>query len=382
MAGRGRAPGRTVRRPSDARPAAWDRAGMQSTRPLEAVRGALVQAARDTGYLTIGLLTSSLALRLDHRAVAVAVARDLRRRPAGRDRLGDRLSLDRRARPPQHGVAAAPPGARELPRARPRPARAADLDARRPADLARPRLARPALGARHRRSASSALGLVAGVPGFASLPAWYWSLPDGADVGIWNADTLLECVRLRRARRAGRGPDRLALRVMALVESRLAESLLGGDDEAMTSTATATDLPRARRFDPHVALSLHFALTALVVAADGADLGRQRRRLLLAGVGLDRRSARAAGAARRRAPRASARRAVQGRSVRVHAEIDGADRRLSDLRLGARGLRRRVLALLAGARAQRPARDPRADRLPRPPATRPASASSPSASTS
>jgi len=35
---------------------------MQSTSPSKAVRGALHQAARDAGYLTIGLFTSTLAL--------------------------------------------------------------------------------------------------------------------------------------------------------------------------------------------------------------------------------------------------------------------------------------------------------------------------------
>ena len=36
-----------------------------------------------------------------------------------------------------------------------------------------------------------AVGMVLGVAGIATLPAWYWSLPDGADIGIWNVDTLL-----------------------------------------------------------------------------------------------------------------------------------------------------------------------------------------------
>ncbi len=37
-----------------------------------------------------------------------------------------------------------------------------------------------------------ALGAVAGTLGLLVLPAWSWSLPDGADLGIWRIDTLLE----------------------------------------------------------------------------------------------------------------------------------------------------------------------------------------------
>ena len=35
-----------------------------------------------------------------------------------------------------------------------------------------------------------AVSLVASVAGLAVLPAWYWAVPDGVHVGIWNADTL------------------------------------------------------------------------------------------------------------------------------------------------------------------------------------------------
>jgi hypothetical protein len=41
-----------------------------------------------------------------------------------------------------------------------------------------------------------ALGLVALVAGVATLPAWYWSLPHGADIGIWRADELAEAFAL------------------------------------------------------------------------------------------------------------------------------------------------------------------------------------------
>jgi hypothetical protein len=40
----------------------------------------------------------------------------------------------------------------------------------------------------------AAITLVASVAGVAVLPLWYWSLPDGFEMGIYNADTLVEAV--------------------------------------------------------------------------------------------------------------------------------------------------------------------------------------------
>jgi hypothetical protein len=39
-----------------------------------------------------------------------------------------------------------------------------------------------------------AISLVASVGALATLPAWYWALPDGAEFGLWTADTLPEAV--------------------------------------------------------------------------------------------------------------------------------------------------------------------------------------------
>jgi Putative sensor len=36
----------------------------------------------------------------------------------------------------------------------------------------------------------AAVSLVASVLGLATLPAWYWALPDGQEFGLWHADTL------------------------------------------------------------------------------------------------------------------------------------------------------------------------------------------------
>jgi hypothetical protein len=35
-----------------------------------------------------------------------------------------------------------------------------------------------------------AVTLVASVAGIATLPLWYWSIPDGVNFGLWNADSL------------------------------------------------------------------------------------------------------------------------------------------------------------------------------------------------
>src|SRR5690349_15479152 len=39
-----------------------------------------------------------------------------------------------------------------------------------------------------------AISLIGTVLGSASLPLWYWALPDGYDLGIWKIDTLIEAV--------------------------------------------------------------------------------------------------------------------------------------------------------------------------------------------
>jgi signal transduction histidine kinase len=166
-----------------------------------------------------------------------------------------------------------------------------------------------------------ALGLVALVAGIATLPAWYWSLPDGADVGIWHADELPEAFALALLAVPLAVVTVLALRGMALAESRLAESLLGGDDGSMDSTATTPGAARPRRFDPHVALSMHFALTALVAVVmaiiwAGSGFGYFWPAWVWIGIA----APLALHLVIHRAQRAPA---VRGRSVRVHAEVVG-----------------------------------------------------------
>jgi hypothetical protein len=40
----------------------------------------------------------------------------------------------------------------------------------------------------------AAVSLVASVLGTAALPAWYWAIPDGVQMGLWNVDTMPEAL--------------------------------------------------------------------------------------------------------------------------------------------------------------------------------------------
>jgi signal transduction histidine kinase len=165
------------------------------------------------------------------------------------------------------------------------------------------------------------LGLVALVAGVATLPAWYWCLPEGADVGIWRADELGEAFALALLAVPLAVVTVLALRGMAIAESRHAESLLGGDDGSMDPTTTTPGATRTRRFDPHMALSMHFALTALVavlmtVIWAGSGFGYFWPAWVWIGIA-------APLALHVVIHRAQSAAPVRGRSVRVHAEVDG-----------------------------------------------------------
>ncbi len=285
------------------------------------LRSTLEQAARDTAYLTVGLLTSVLALIVWITGLSlslslvvfivglpVVIASALAFRwTAELDRRNTAWLLRRPLRATYR-----------------EPGRG--LRARLSSALRDPQTSRDLVwlvlhSALGMTFGFVALGLVAGVAGLVTLPAWYWALPDGAEVGIWNADTLLESLVLVALAVPAAVLSVGLLRVMALAESGLAVSLLGGDDDAVTTTAAATERERARRFDPHVALSLHLALTALVWLlmaliwlASGAGYFWPAWVWIGTGLVLGLHVV---------IHRALAAPPVQGRSVRVHAEVDG-----------------------------------------------------------
>jgi signal transduction histidine kinase len=165
------------------------------------------------------------------------------------------------------------------------------------------------------------LGLVLLVAGVATLPAWYWSLPHGADIGIWHADELWEAFALALLAVPLALVTIGALRVCALAESGLAVALLDGDDDGVSTTTAATDpaAPKRRRFDPEVALSLHVSLTAFIallmaIIWIGSGLGYFWPAWVWLGIA----APLAIHVVIRRACRAPA---IRGRSVRVHAEV-------------------------------------------------------------
>jgi len=292
---------------------------MQSTPLSTTIRAALVQAARDAGYLTIGLLTSSLALAVWITGLSLSLSLVIFivglpvviasayafRWTAELDRRNAAWLLRRPVRGTYRGSGQG-------------------LRVRLVSTLRDPQTSRDLVwlvlhSALGMTFGIAALGLVASVAGFATLPLWYWALPDGAEIGIWNADTLLESFALAALAAPIAALSVGLLRVMALAESGLAVSLLDSDDDAVTTMAGTSEDPRARRFDPHVALSLHIAFTALICVlmaliwlASGAGYFWPAWVWLGVGgvLGLHVVISRAVGAP-----------AVQGRSVRVHAEI-------------------------------------------------------------
>ena len=150
------------------------------------------RTARDIAYLSLGLLTSVVAMAVWIVALSLSLTpRDPDRRAARDHRLGLRHALDGRTRPPQRCTRLRPAGAGALPH---RTARARSAGAS------------PRRSATRRSGATSAwlithsvvglafgivaITLVATVAGLATLPIWFWSLPDGLEMGLYDADTL------------------------------------------------------------------------------------------------------------------------------------------------------------------------------------------------
>ncbi|MGH2950299.1 MAG: sensor domain-containing protein, partial [Solirubrobacteraceae bacterium] len=73
---------------------------------------------------------------------------------------------------------------------------------------------------------AAAVTLVATVLGFAVLPLWYWSLPEGAELGIWTVDSLPEAFAAMPLAIPLAGVTTGVLRAMALGEAWLAAALL------------------------------------------------------------------------------------------------------------------------------------------------------------
>jgi hypothetical protein len=72
-----------------------------------------------------------------------------------------------------------------------------------------------------------AISLVVTVAGLVLLPVWYWSIPDGIELGLWNVDTLLEAFLTAPLAIPLGLMTALLVRAMAAGHARLAAALLG-----------------------------------------------------------------------------------------------------------------------------------------------------------
>ena len=69
--------------------------------------------------------------------------------------------------------------------------------------------------------------LIGTVLGLATLPAWYWALPDGAQFGLWTVDNLPLAIATALLALPAAAITVAALRWMAWTEALIATSLLG-----------------------------------------------------------------------------------------------------------------------------------------------------------
>jgi signal transduction histidine kinase len=109
----------------------------------------------------------------------------------------------------------------------------------------------------------AALAAVAEVFATALLPAWYWALPDGADLGLWHVDSLGEALLAGPLAIPMAAVAVALVRVMAAGEAGLARRLLGTAEGPSPAPAAAAQAPR-RRIVGGAALSLHLSITALL----------------------------------------------------------------------------------------------------------------------
>jgi signal transduction histidine kinase len=127
-------------------------------------------------------------------------------------------------------------------------------------------------------AAVTAVGLVLGM---LVMPAWYWAIDGGTDIGIWHVDTLGKAFLATAAAIPLAVITAAALRLLAIAESWLARALLDGGEApaaAAAGASAAAGEPRLRRVVPESegALAVHATvsgLLALLVTAIWAAAG-------------------------------------------------------------------------------------------------------------
>ncbi len=109
------------------------------------------------------------------------------------------------------------------------------------------------------------------VLGLVTLPAWYWSLPDAADVGIWNIDTLPRALAAAAAGLALVPVAGAVVHGMTVAELAVMRWLLAPRaTDTIPAPAPAAGAPASEEHEPGMALalplSLHIAFALLIGA--------------------------------------------------------------------------------------------------------------------
>jgi signal transduction histidine kinase len=109
-----------------------------------------------------------------------------------------------------------------------------------------------------------AVTLVAQTIGLLLMPAWYWALPEGADLGFVRIDDLGGAFLATLAAIPAAAVTALALRGMTIAESWLAEVLLEAGAEGASAAAEPDAAPRRRLPEADAALGTQAAVSGLL----------------------------------------------------------------------------------------------------------------------
>jgi signal transduction histidine kinase len=121
-----------------------------------------------------------------------------------------------------------------------------------------------------------AVTLVAQTIGLLLMPAWYWALPEGADLGFVRVDSLGAAFLATLGSIPAAAVTVLLLRGMTIGESWLAEVLLEGGEGGVSAPAAPGERPHRRLPEAESALGVQAAISgllALLVTAVWAATG-------------------------------------------------------------------------------------------------------------